>query len=67
MLDPVERRIVEFIRNHEGPVTITAPGGGKDLYGITIKVQDRKTAHDIALALQDHFNRVHRQINTIKR
>lgn len=63
MLSQLERQIVEFFRTQEGPITISAPGGGKNLYGTTIKVQDRKTAHDIALALQDHFNRLGKQIN----
>lgn len=65
MLNQVERQIVEFFRNQDGPITISAPGGGKNLYGTTIKVQDRKTAHDIALALQDHFNRHNKQLKAI--
>ena len=64
MLSGVERQVVEFFRTYDGPITISAPGGGKNLYGTTIKIQDRKTAHDIALALQDHFNRA---LKTLKR
>ena len=63
MLSGVERQVVEFFRTYDGPITISAPGVGKNLYGTTIKIQDRKTAHDIALALQDHFNRA---LKTIK-
>lgn len=63
MLSGVERQVVEFFRTYDGPITISAPGRGKNLYGTTIKIQDRKTAHDIALALQDHFNRA---LKTIK-
>ena len=51
---------MEFFRNHEGPITISATGGGKGC-DLTIKVTGKRIAHDIALVLQDHLNRLTRK------
>lgn len=61
MLDSFQRQTVEATRGHKGRVSITLHEGTVLLEdnGTTITVGnlDRKLNHDIALALQDYYNR----------